>query len=88
MPIDVKRAVSLASEYVSNLYSDDTLKITLEEVQFVEEVGEWWITLGLVNEVPSPLGVAFGVHRSEPKYKVVALKGHNGQFISMKIREV
>lgn len=45
--MDVKDAVKLAKEYVSEVYSEESIRdLGLEETEFDEAAGEWTITIG------------------------------------------
>ena len=45
--MDVRDAVKLAKAYVSEVFSEESIRdIGLEETEFVEETGEWTITVG------------------------------------------
>jgi hypothetical protein len=83
--MDVKEAVGMAKSYVADLFADETLtQVGLEEVVFDELSGDWKITIGfapLWNQ-PSPLPTFLGA-RAARSYKVVRLKDHDGQFVSL-----
>ena len=48
--MDVKEAVRMAKEYISNVYSDEEIvQVGLEEVEFDDFSRDWKITIGFVR---------------------------------------
>lgn len=94
--INVKEAVSIAFQYMSDLF--DTSKFhdfLLEEVELSEN-GKWWlVTIGWSRPVPpneviqNPMTSILGQSKITYRrsYKVFKIDASNGEVRSMKIRE-
>lgn len=94
MGIDVKQAVKAAKEQASLLFQGQEIKnLMLEEVEFDESSNKWLVTLGY--DSPSKITKKSGPQlfptieeETKREYKVFSIDGDNGNFISMKIRDV
>jgi hypothetical protein len=91
--IDVKQAVSAASEYLSQLYPSAKLHdVFLEEVALSDDERHWYVTIGFARPIPSPnatlaaMDAAMGRQNYERVYKLFEIDSDTGQVRSMKIR--
>lgn len=78
-PIDVKKAVKIASQYLNGLYGQSIGNTRVEEVELDDEDGVWLITLSFVDIddlVPERI------------YKTLEIDLETGQVLAMRIREV
>jgi hypothetical protein len=91
MTISVKEAVSKAFEYAHDLYKPQEIpQLMLEEVELDEEKKHWLVTLGYksyrtIQKQMLPLTTE---KESVREYKIFRIDAQDGQFISLKIREV
>jgi hypothetical protein len=88
--MNVKEAVATAKAFVIDTFADEEpTNVGLEEVEFVEQSGEWRVTVGFTRpwQTRSGLMIAAGapILRS---YKVVTVNDHDGQVLSIKNRAV
>ncbi len=86
--LDVKQAVSVAKEYVGNVFADEGLdNLGLEEVEYVDINDEWRITLGFSRPWDRAQSIADVMFPRNPRsYKVVTI-GKDGRVLSVKNRE-
>jgi len=80
--IDVKQAVAIASQYLTELFPDKSPANTqLEEVELSEDEKYWFVTLSFTGTIQGviPLGKS---------YKLFKINADSGQVQSMKIRKV
>jgi hypothetical protein len=84
MPLEVKKAVQLAKEYLSDIMPVPAPEVLLEEVELSDDGRFWLITLSYPAPVPSPILMLSG--RGNREYRVVKLLAETGQFESIKIR--
>ncbi len=70
--IDVKKAVNIASEYVSYLFDDKVYNLRLEEVEISDKEDFWYVTLSF--EKHPPIG-RIPQHREYKKIKINAVTG-------------
>lgn len=92
--IDVKQAVSSASEFFKNLYDVSNLdELMLEEVAVSDDERYWFVTFGFSHlqrrlQPPEshPLDI-IKTYRPVRTYKVIKVNAETGQVRSMKIRE-
>jgi hypothetical protein len=99
-PIDVKKAVKLATRYFIDLYSETRYAdLSLEEVELSEDGGFWSITLGYnepenlmekarARQVSGPLAGLLSVNGPKRRYKLFKVDARSGRVISMRIRRV
>jgi uncharacterized protein YdeI (YjbR/CyaY-like superfamily) len=91
--MDVKEAIAAAKNYVRDVYSEEEVtNLGLEEVEHVQAVGNWVVTLGFsrpwntprtrAQEVLENLGAVSPLKRS---YKVITISD-DGTVLSMKNR--
>lgn len=91
MTISVKEAVSKAFKYAHEFYKlQEIPQLMLEEVELDEEKEIWLVTLGYkstrtIQRQTLPLTTE---KESLREYKTFHINAQNGQFISLKIREV
>jgi hypothetical protein len=86
--LDVKQAVSVAKEYVGNLFADEGLNnLGLEEVDYDDTNEQWRITLGFSRPWDRAQSIADVMFTKHPRsYKVVTI-GKEGRVLSVKNRE-
>ena len=76
--IEVKKAVQIASEYLTDLYADKSFyDHELEEVELADDEKHWLITLSYATSVVPSVG---------RHYKQFKIKADTGQVVAMKIR--
>lgn len=87
--MQVKEAVSVAKQYVADLFEGESLvELGLEEV---ERVGDFWlVTIGFRRpwQISKTALANLGYGPQERSYKVVRLSDINGQVESVKDREL
>ena len=82
--LDVKGAVTIAKQYVANLFANEgIIDLSLEEVEHDDARGVWLITLGFSRDWRGVVQNPFGVRRD---YKIVTLTDA-GQVASLKNHE-
>jgi len=82
--ISPQEAANSAMKYLTELVQIRS-SATVEEVEYVEDVNEWHITLGYVPvEGPNPFGYAMG----QRDYKIFRINAETGAVLSMKIRKI
>lgn len=86
MPLEVKKAVQLAKEYLSDIMTVPASEVLLEEVELSSDGRFWLITLSYPAPAPMPIQVLTG--RGNREYRVVKLLAESGQFESIKIRSL
>jgi len=94
--IDVKNAIQIALDYVSEVYWRESIRnLGLEEVEFDETSGVWEITVGFSREwdrqseaLPSPLPDFYTLPGNplERTYKTVRIAAETGKVLSVKSR--
>ncbi len=84
MPIEVKKAVQVAKDYLSDIMPVPATEVLLEEVELSDDGRFWLITLSYPTPAPSPILMLSG--RGNREYRVVKLLSETGQFESIKIR--
>jgi hypothetical protein len=88
--MDVKEAVSIAKNYVSNLFADENISdLGLEEVEFDDRNDQWRVTIGFArpwdkNALSEMMMKGSAFRRS---YKVVAIN-QDGSVASVKDRRL
>lgn len=91
--MDVKEAIAAAKTYIQDIYADEQVtNLGLEEVEYLQQAGQWHVTLGFsrpwntprtrAQEVLENLGALSTMRRS---YKVVTV-ADDGTILSMKDR--
>lgn len=91
--MDIKEAINRAKEYVSDVFSEESVNdIGLEEVERDTIRNIWKITIGFSRPVRLPSGTTGQVMRglglsSKRSYKILSIDD-NGDVISMKNRQV
>jgi len=87
MAVEVKEAVKLAKQYVSEIFEVE--RTSLEEVWFDEGENEWSVTIGIrhkeIGVARSLLSSAFEteIAREIPEYKVVRIDAEDGKFVAI-----
>lgn len=94
--MDVKEAARTAREYITDLFADENVKhVGLEEVEFDDLSKVWHITIGfsrpweLPEDLPSlPFSSLLDELKKPPpltqrSYKIVRVRDHDGQVISV-----
>lgn len=93
--MDAKEAVSVAKGYAAELFADDEITgLGLEEVDYDFDEDEWKITVGFFQpwnlEDDAPVRKSFLAaepdYISRRSYKVVRIKDHDGQVLSVRDR--
>ncbi|MBV8428397.1 MAG: hypothetical protein JOZ88_14255 [Hyphomicrobiales bacterium] len=85
--MDVKQAVVVAKNYVSDLFKDETpMNLGLEEVEFDDRMNEWHVTLGFSRPWESGGGLATALGTARRAYKILRI-ADDGRVISVKNRE-
>lgn len=88
--MEVKEAIALARQYVTDVFSDEQLKdFGLEELEFDDDKNIWAITLGFsrpwqVNAGQNALAALVSPKRD---YKVVRISDQTKKVLSIKNRE-
>lgn len=89
--VDVKEAVSSATEFVKNLYKFSNLaEFMLEEVEISSDEQYWFVTFGFNRPHRKPEAHPLDILKSPQivrVYKVIKVDAKTGQAQSMKIRE-
>lgn len=91
--MDVKEAIAAAKTYIQDIYADEHVtNLGLEEVERLQQAGQWHVTLGFsrpwntprtrAQEVLENLGALSTMRRS---YKIVTV-ADDGTILSMKDR--
>lgn len=90
--MDVKQAVRVAKEYVSDiLHEEGLINLGLEEVEFDEIDRTWKVTLGFSrpwNTVRNALTAVTGDNAPRRAYRVVRVRDEDGRVLSFKQREL
>jgi hypothetical protein len=94
--ITVQQAVKQAHEYFDSLFKDRYSNIILEEIEFNELDGCWYITLGYdivdttgeQQNIPVFSGVLVPKIKYRREYKIFKVRGEDGNVLSMKIRSL
>jgi hypothetical protein len=97
--IDVKSAVKIARDYLTDFYPEGLSNLMLEEVELSNDEQYWLITFGFDTDrlAAEPLADVLTKVRPaadylRPKYvrdyKIIKLRAEDGKPVSMKIREV
>jgi hypothetical protein len=91
--VDVKEAVNLAKEHVSDLFADEKLtNLGLEEVEFDEATNTWIVTLGFSRPWDEPrstwASIAGQVLYPRRSYKMIRISDGAEKILSVKNREV
>jgi hypothetical protein len=86
MPIDVKKAVGLARQYLSDIMQVQASEVLLEEVELSADGRYWLVTLSYPAPAPTPILVLTG--RGDRNFRVVKLLAETGDFESIKIRSL
>ena len=88
--MEVKQAVKIAKEYVSELMSDEGIEsLGLEEVQFDEVASQWRGTVGFSRpwDRKNSLAAALTEYgRSDRSYKVLSINDSDGRVRSLEDR--
>ena len=89
--MDVKTAVAKAKQWLVNVMQEEGVaNVGLEEVEFDEGHGLWLITLGFSrpwNSVKNAFTAISGDAAATRSYRVIAVRDHDGEVVSMKRRE-
>lgn len=85
--IDVKQAVQISRNYLSELYQSDEIRdLSLEEVELTEDNRFWLVTLTFTQQMMQPLNPIEAM--TGPKYarflKEIRIDAETGQVRSMK----
>ena len=89
--MDVKQAVTVAKEYVSDLYAAEQIRnLGLEEVEFDDSKNLWSVTLGFSRPWDhSALARMIGqTEASERTYKLVTISANDNSVVSVKHRKL
>ncbi len=89
--MNVKEAVTHAKAHILDLFAEENLtNIGLEEVEYQDQSGEWFVTIGFSRPWDEPrnkfaaLVADNTLHRA---YKVVRISDTSNQVLSVKNRE-
>jgi hypothetical protein len=91
--LDVKEAVTVAFQYVEDLFSQDGIvNLGLEEVEYDPHEDAWAVTVGFSRpwDLPARNGALIPVNPPTPRrdYKVVRVDANTGRVESVKNRAV
>jgi len=95
VPLDVSRAIEIATESAKEYYKDEDIRgLRLEEVEYDEGDDVWLVTLGFVVDEDPLSSSSFqdqikelaGTVRRARVYKVFTIFANNGAVKSMKMR--
>jgi hypothetical protein len=86
--MDVKEAVRIAKAYIVDLFASEQIKnLGLEEVEFDEHKGVWFVTIGFARPWENA-GFLASAGLAEPRsYKVLRISNEDGRVISVKDRK-
>lgn len=89
--IDVKEAIQISRNYLSELYRNDEIRdLSLEEVELSEDNRFWLVTLTFTQQLTQPLNPIEAM--TGPKYarltKEVKIDADTGQVRSMKNKKI
>jgi len=86
-PIDVKRAVKIAMQYLTAFEDLIPIRdIRLEETEY-DDSGDWLITLSAIDRPAGELGaLATALGGNKRSYKVFRIDAFSGDVKSMKVR--
>lgn len=87
--MDVKEAVSVAKQYVHDLFGEEKIvNLGLEEVIFDEKAKSWLITVGFSRPWDAPSTFGGILPQGDPKrsYKVVKIADADQRVLSVKER--
>ena len=82
-------AIAKAKEHVAEMFQGENIaNIGLEEIEFIEQGGQWRVTIGFSRPWDQPLGIAatMGGRRGRT-FKLVTIKDSDGEIVSVKHRE-
>lgn len=86
--MDVKSAVKIAKEYITELLKDEGMSdLGLEAVEYDEGHDLWRVTLGFSrpwNSIKGPLANIAGNPPAKRAYRVIEIRGGTGQVVAMK----
>lgn len=86
--MDVKEAVKAAKSYITSLLSEEgMMNLGLEEIEYNESEGIWYVTLGFSrpwNTTKGPLATIAGEAPAKRAYRVVAVRDRDGEVLSVK----
>ena len=88
--IDVRTAITTATQFFTDLFGSNVTDLRLEEVEFDGESqpNEWRVTLGFMRSDQDQNTLrSLGV-RIPREYKVVRVNAANGEVLSVKIRQL
>jgi hypothetical protein len=87
--VNVKEAVSLAEQYVQDIYAQEQLEAGgLEEVEFNEPSHEWRVTIGFSRPWQKQLNFFTKSINEMRSYKVISISDETQQVISLKNRNI
>jgi hypothetical protein len=85
-PIDVKRAVNIAIEYLREFQDMMPARdLRLEETEYANN-GDWLITLSISDEMASLGGIAAALGANKRNYKQFRIDAVTGEVKAMKVR--
>ena len=85
----VKEAVSVALQFVADLYGDKVSNLQLEEVELSDDDEYWYITISFTQPklLSHPLAAVMQSPTFERMYKRVTIETSTGNIRAMKIRD-
>lgn len=91
--ITVRHAAQKAFEYLNDLVTPEPIDVLVEEIEMDDSKNYWFITVSFLVKndklALSPLSALSKLSSEfERKYKTIKVDANNGEFISMKIREL
>lgn len=86
--IGIKDAVTVAKDFVLNVYEANLPDLRLEEVGRSDDEKYWLVTLGYTQERTSLPQLAKLMNPFERVYKTIKVDAEKGEAISMQIRQV
>jgi hypothetical protein len=85
--MDVKQAVGLAKNYVSDLFATEGLaNLGLEEVEYDRDGNEWIVTIGFSRpwDRPNTLAAVVGQTSAPRSFKIVRIDDTSSNVVSVK----
>lgn len=90
--MDVKSAVTTAKRHIIDLFAEEDIKhLGLEEVEFRDEEGSWYVTLAFSrpwDTIDGPFAMLKEGMMPKKSFKVVRIVDANGEIASVKNRDV
>jgi hypothetical protein len=90
--VEVKKAVRIALEYASDLFSSEpVIDPRLEEVSLSDDEKLWTVTISFIRPTPKSPNhqtIIDALKPPEREYKSITVDSQTGKVLSMKIRQL